>query len=138
MVRHGRLPVNLDSLRARTTLLENNVEDVSNQLTEVKQLLNAKEGKIAQLEQIYSSNEVPPWAIRFLEGIKDLRDSVEDLRNTVKDLDSRISKLEGQAGTESTEIQLKNKGAVKARIKAFEQAIEQQEGKKKDVWLEVD
>ena len=134
MVRHGRLPVNLDSLRARTSVLENNVEDVSNQLTEVKQFLNAKEGKIAQLEQIYSSNEVPPWAIRFLEGIKDLRDSVEDLRNTVKDLDSRISKLEGQAGTESTEIQLKNKGAVKARIRA----IEQQEGKKKDVWLEVD
>ena len=134
MVRRGRLPVNLDSLRARTSVLENNVEDVSNQLTEVKQFLNAKEGKIAQLEQIYSSNEVPPWAIRFLEGIKDLRDSVEDLRNTVKDLDSRISKLEGQAGTESTEIQLKNKGAVKARIRA----IEQQEGKKKDVWLEVD
>ena len=134
MVRHGRLPVNLQCLRARTSVLENNVEDVSNQLTEVKQLLNAKEGKIVPLEQIYSSNEVPPWAIRFVEGIKDLRDSVEDLRNTVKDLDSRISKLEGQAGTESTEIQLKNKGAVKARIKALEQQL----GKKKDVWLEVD
>ena len=69
-----------------------------------------------------------------MRRISDLRDSVNDLRNIVKDLDSRISKLEGQAGTESTKIQLKNKGAVKARIRA----IEQQEGKKKDVWLEVD
>ena len=57
-----------------------------------------------------------------------------DLRNLVKDLDSRISKLEGQADTESTEIQLENKGTVKVRIRA----IEQQEGKKNDVWIEED
>ena len=50
MVWHGRLPVNLDSLRARTSVLENNVEDVSNQLTEVKQVLNAKEGQRANIQ----------------------------------------------------------------------------------------
>ena len=71
---------------------------------------------------------------QLLGMINDLRDSVKDLCNIVKDLDSRISKLEGQAGTESTEIQLENKGTVKARIRA----IEQQKGKKKDVWIEED
>ena len=80
---------------------------------------------------------MPPWARIFLEGlegISELRDSVKDLCNIVKDLDSRISKLEGQADTESTEIQLENKGTVKARIRA----IEQQKGKKNDVWIEED
>ena len=46
----------------------------------------------------------------------------------------RDSKLEGQADTESTEIQLENKGTVKVRIRA----IEQQKGKKNDVWIEED
>ena len=137
MVRHGRLPVNIDGLRDRASVLENNVESVSNQLEEVKQMVNANEAKIAQLEQIYKSEEMPAWARIFLEGlegISELRDSVQDLRNLVKDLDSRISKLEGQADAESTEIQLENKGTVKARIRA----IEQQKGKKNDVWIEED
>ena len=131
------LPLNLDSLRDRASVLENNVESVSNQLEEVKQMVNANEAKIVQLEQIYKSEEMPPWARIFLEGlegISELRDSVQDLRTLVKDLDSRISKLEGQADTESTEIQLENKGTVKARNRA----IEQQKGKKNDVWIEED
>ena len=46
----------------------------------------------------------------------------------------RAPKLEGQADAESTEIQLENKGTVKARIKA----IEQQKGKTNGVWIEQD
>ena len=95
-------------------------------------MLNAHEDKIAQPEQIYRSEEMPPRArifLKGLEGISDLRDSVKDLSNIVKDLDSRISKLEGQADTESTGIRLENKGTVKFRIRA----IEQQKGKKNDV-----
>ena len=137
MVRHGRLPVNIDGLRDRASVLENNVESMASQMEDVKQMVNANEAKIAQLEQIYKSEEMPAWARIFLEGlegISELRDSVQDLRNLVKDLDSRISKLEGQADTESTEIQLENKGTVKARIRA----IEQQKGKKNDVWIEED
>ena len=95
MVRKGKGPVSLDDRRERNSAFEN-------EMKELKELLHAKEGKIAQLEQIFKSEEVPPWTHELIDSFKELHEMVKHLHAKVDKIEEQqhghVKNLEDQIG----------------------------------------